>query len=238
MSTSLQRSEQVVSHHAPKRARFISTKEAAQLFSYSADYVSRLAREGKVLAEQRNRQWFVSTDSLKMFALQQADEQRARQRELREQRLREYAQTQRVASTVAVNALPKTQALSAALAAGVVATCLLLLGALSWTVIEEDLQVAQLSTGAQTVLAELRDVFPFGTTEPLPAAPVVAAHQVQIVDGALVVQNGTALEAAFSDPVAVHNVSTSSALITPVFGTDAGTVYQLEVTAVSNNSTI
>src|SRR6056297_3605546 len=89
--------EKKVVKHPNQGARFVSAKAAAAHIDYTPDYISRLAREGKVVAEQRGRTWYVSLESLKLFSLQQAEEQRARQRALKEQRLREYAAKQRTA---------------------------------------------------------------------------------------------------------------------------------------------
>jgi excisionase family DNA binding protein len=68
---------------------FASIKEAAQLTSYSRDYVTRLAREGKIAASYIGRQWFVDTVSLKNYTENIALEQEARKRLLREERKQE-----------------------------------------------------------------------------------------------------------------------------------------------------
>lgn len=68
---------------------FASIKEAAQLTSYSRDYVTRLAREGKIAASYIGRQWFVDTVSLKNYTENIALEQEARKRLLSEERKQE-----------------------------------------------------------------------------------------------------------------------------------------------------
>jgi excisionase family DNA binding protein len=45
-----------------------SIREASSQVSYSRDYVTRLAREGKIFASQIGRQWYVDLDSLKNYA--------------------------------------------------------------------------------------------------------------------------------------------------------------------------
>jgi len=45
-----------------------SIREASGQVSYSRDYVTRLAREGKIFASQIGRQWYVDLDSLKNYA--------------------------------------------------------------------------------------------------------------------------------------------------------------------------
>jgi hypothetical protein len=222
--------------HSPKSARFVSAKTAAEHIDYTPDYISRLAREGKVAAEQRGRTWYVSLESLKLFSLQQAEEQRARQRALKEQRLREYAAKQRTALATRATMQLETQALSAALAAGAVGMCLFVLGTLGWVVVREELQLAQLYTGAETVWSELGQVFGVFSLESVAEvdAPAIPANQVRIIDGALVVSEGVSLSDAFSDPVTVSEVGGDRAVITPVFNAETGAQYQLEVTPINS----
>ena len=62
----------------------IPSKEAAKLSGYSNDYVSRLARSGKVVAVLTNRQWFVDVDSLTNYI-----EESKREKEIRNKKLSE-----------------------------------------------------------------------------------------------------------------------------------------------------
>lgn len=64
-------------------------KSAAELTSYSRDYITRLAREKKIVASQIDRQWFVDIESLKQYESVVALEQRVRQQQLSEERKRE-----------------------------------------------------------------------------------------------------------------------------------------------------
>ena len=64
----------------------IPIKEAAVSVSYSRDYVSRLAREGKIVASQIGRQWFVDLDSLVAFSKIAEAHDEARKQELRTER--------------------------------------------------------------------------------------------------------------------------------------------------------
>ncbi|HMA77611.1 MAG TPA: hypothetical protein VKP88_00530 [Candidatus Paceibacterota bacterium] len=234
--------EKKVVKHPNQGARFVSAKAAAAYVDYTPDYISRLAREGKVVAEQRGRSWYISLESLKLFSLQQAEEQRTRQQALKEQRLREYATKQSAVSSRRASTQLQTQALSAALAAGAVGMCLLVVGALGWTVVREELQLAQLYRGAEAVLSELGQVFavPFSddatdaTDAPAAVDAAVPANQVRIIDGVLVVQEGASLRNAFSDPVTVSAVGTTSAILTPVFSPGTDTAYQLEVTPIES----
>lgn len=64
-------------------------KDAAEVVSYSRDYVTRLAREEKIIASLVGRQWFVDVDSLKSYAESSAIEQQLRKKQLSEERKRE-----------------------------------------------------------------------------------------------------------------------------------------------------
>lgn len=57
--------------------------------SYSADYITRLARERKVQALRIGRRWFVDPVSVSSYVEVQQYEQQVRQKHLRQERLRE-----------------------------------------------------------------------------------------------------------------------------------------------------
>jgi excisionase family DNA binding protein len=64
-------------------------RAAAERTGYSRDYITRLAREEKIVASQIGRQWFVDLDSLKNYAAAVADELNTRKQQLSEERRRE-----------------------------------------------------------------------------------------------------------------------------------------------------
>jgi excisionase family DNA binding protein len=64
-------------------------KAAAEQFSYSRDYITRLAREQKIAAVNIGRRWFVELDSLRQYVEQTSYEQEVRKRQLSEERKRE-----------------------------------------------------------------------------------------------------------------------------------------------------
>lgn len=68
---------------------FLPIKDAAKTFSYSRDYIARLAREQKIVATQVGRQWFVDAVSLKNFAEASELELSVRKQQLSEERKRE-----------------------------------------------------------------------------------------------------------------------------------------------------
>ena len=217
------------------RPRFVSTKEAADYVPYSADYISRLAREGKVAAERTQKGWQVSLEALKLFMLEQQAEQRARHAELREARLREYAKKEtersdRVRLAVAAEWVP------ASLLAATTALCLVVVGALGSVVVREDLHMAQLWSGVESVAEIIEDVVPARAT-PVAQSGEVPAAQVLIVDGVLQVGEGGALQDAISEPATASVVSETSAVLTPVFAEDWSTAYELTITPVVTTTT-
>ncbi len=64
----------------------VSIKEATVVVPYSKDYISRLAREGEIVASQIGRQWFVDLDSLVTFSKSAELQDEARKQELRAER--------------------------------------------------------------------------------------------------------------------------------------------------------
>lgn len=68
---------------------FISVKDAASRSSYTRDYITRLARDEKVVATQVKRQWFIDPVSLQNFIESAKIEREIRGQLLREERRRE-----------------------------------------------------------------------------------------------------------------------------------------------------
>ena len=64
--------------HGKNEDKFIPVRDAADLVSYTGDYISKLAREGKVDGERRGRNWFVDPESLKLFSLKAEADKRKR----------------------------------------------------------------------------------------------------------------------------------------------------------------
>jgi len=67
-----------------------SIREASSQVSYSRDYVTRLAREGKIFASQIGRQWYVDLESLKNYAEISRIEADIRKAHLSEKRKQEH----------------------------------------------------------------------------------------------------------------------------------------------------
>lgn len=85
-------------------------KDAAQRVGYSRDYVARIAREGKVVAKQRGRQWYVSLASLEQFVADAAYEREVRRRYLSAERRAEREAKERLAEVTQRNATLRARA--------------------------------------------------------------------------------------------------------------------------------
>lgn len=68
---------------------FVTTRTAAKLARYSHDYLSKLARDGRVKAVQIGRQWYVDPVSLESFLTSAKLEKEVRRRQLRHERREE-----------------------------------------------------------------------------------------------------------------------------------------------------
>ena len=104
---------------------FLTIKDAAKAFSYSRDYVARLAREGKIVATQVNRQWLIDAVSLQNFAEASELEQSVRKQQLSLERKREQIIKQEV---VDIKKEIRLKVKSIGMQSQMVAACVLCLG--------------------------------------------------------------------------------------------------------------
>lgn len=73
---------------------FIPAREAGKLVNYRADYISKLAREGKIEATRVGGKWYVSPESTKAFFKEMEESKKARSEELRRERKAEQQRYQ------------------------------------------------------------------------------------------------------------------------------------------------
>jgi len=71
--------------------KMLPIKEVILQVDYSRDYITRLAREQKIVATQIGRQWYVDLDSLHNYQAVVTAEQKIKKRQLSEERKRELA---------------------------------------------------------------------------------------------------------------------------------------------------
>jgi excisionase family DNA binding protein len=69
--------------------KMLSIRYASECIGYSHDYVTRLAREGKITAAQVGRNWYVDLESVRQYASVMELELKLRQQQLSDERKRE-----------------------------------------------------------------------------------------------------------------------------------------------------
>ncbi len=74
--------------------KMLSIKSVSVHTGYSRDYITRLAREQKIVATQVGRNWFVDLDSLEHYSAVMTMEQQVRQQQLSDERKRELKLTE------------------------------------------------------------------------------------------------------------------------------------------------
>ena len=247
MSSTVEREQNTIPVTAEDRAAFVTAKEAAKFVSYSPDYISKLARDGKVAAVREGRQWLVSLEALKHFSLEQQAEQRARQQALREDRLREYAKRSVAGEQVEQQAALVRSALPAGALTLVVTSCVGLIVFMGWLSIEAELQPANLWGGAADVAETVAEGLPFlaalteewSLRELLPEATVVdteaelvPANTVRVTESGVEVVPDTMVSDVVSDQVEVAVVSSSTIILEPVFLPAADAAYTLQLAPV------
>lgn len=206
-------------------------KDAAKQFSYSKDYVARLAREKKIVATQIGRQWFIDTVSLKNFAEVADLERELRKKYLSEERKAEQHVKEKV-SVLASEEHRKAKVRTARHNAQVLAGAVLSLGLVVGSTLYVQLMLsattappanALLSIGAQnSVQAPNDNSLPFVNEQPLAVSgeimtkPIFSKTEEQRTldnknvagifllssDGATTTAESIA--AQFADPVSVH----------------------------------
>lgn len=216
----------------------------AGAFDYTADYVSKLAREGKVLAQQVGRQWYVDRDSLRDFSHHASKQKLVRKESLRKERKFERAALSG-AATVAQPALPHP---TRAFAKAVMVFATVAVGAsVSLVALDEGVGLEEMKQGSHIVATDVLElggaVSVSGETqvgllgwlkqywsreqavpaeqvgeEPESVLPVskVAAGLI-LLDSASDEEVVNTVRAMFSDPVDVEFKGDDTGYITPVF---------------------
>ncbi len=135
--------------------RFESCATIAHRFGYTPDYVSRLAREGKVEATRVGRLWFINPAKFETFVHKVELEKDQRKQTLRRSRKMERSATEVQSSQVVV--IPRQQRVTTVselqtfAEAVAVLTCGLFVGALMWYSAANGMTVAQLRQGGALV---------------------------------------------------------------------------------------
>ena len=134
---------------------YLPSVELARQFSYTSDYISKLARDEKVLATRVGRQWFIEPESLHVFTQQLEVEKRLRHDELSRQRKLERVSTEEVTKTRPGEISSLADHASALAQAVVVLVCGLLVGVMSWQMNSNELTLSDLQDGAQVAFGSI-----------------------------------------------------------------------------------
>lgn len=242
----------------------LPAKEVAGLVGYTSDYVTRLAREGKIDAVNEGRQWLVDPDSVKLFSLQAAAEKRERALQLREKRIQERALTVRATEAAKIDEEVVTSAQGAVLQTVVLTTCLFLVVHVFWFAAESRLNLDALVGGVSVVAERISQ----SVIEPIPdlfsqvAAYAFVAFQkddTEIGDavmfesdavssndpdfqGVVIMEDGGAhqeyldtIRSSFSDDVEVEFDAEDSGVIRPTFTERDGESYRFLLVPVNTS---
>lgn len=227
-------------------------------YGYTSDYISKLAREEKVLGTQIGRTWFVEPESLKLFLHQVEVNKQIRKEELSRQR-----KLEQVASKVPVEipkVLPQKEsrqtrslslAVSAIAQASLILFCGIFAGSLFWTASQNGVGVSEfVSSAHETASFMLASLDPIRSRNAQPVS--VAATEAAFVDErnsskqaeifadlpqfpdrlatTSASSTGSAgVSVSFSDEVNLVKDSDGQVMVEPVFANASGSIrYRLE----------
>ena len=126
---------------------YFPSTELAHSFGYTPDYVSRLAREGKITAANINRKWFVEKKSLEEFVFQANLGKEVRSDVIKKQRkVERLLHSQSLKRKKSLESSLTHVALAQSLA---VFMCVAFMGLLGWTVSSNDIKPIDLANGVK-----------------------------------------------------------------------------------------
>jgi hypothetical protein len=132
-----------------------ASAEIARSFEYTPDYVSRLAREGKIVATNVNRKWFIDVVSFEEFVLSTDLQKEARSEELKKlRRVDRLLHTQEVKQHIVKDTSRVHIAVAESFA---VLMCGAFVGLLGWSVSGADVTPSDLATGFENAYTQIAD---------------------------------------------------------------------------------
>ncbi len=135
---------------------YVQSSDAARIFGYTPDYISRLAREKKVVAAQINKKWFVEKESLNEFIRQKKVEKIQRTVQLQKQRKIEHQSYRK--KEIKHREQDRAQIVSTLLQSFVVVLCGLIVGTVGWFTYEQDITSTRLVSGFQQTSSDIASV--------------------------------------------------------------------------------
>lgn len=241
--------------------KFETSTAIAGAFGYTADYVSKLAREGKVLARQVGRTWYVERASLTEFARQTTKQKVARKEQLRVER-----KLERAVRVTEPHAQPPLPTPHLAFAQAVAVFTILAVGSTTlFVAVDEGVGVTDMGQGAAMVASDVASltegISPDSQTAFLgwftawwPWSEVAETSAVAKEDSAAVprvavdaaglvlFEEGTdeavidGVRKQFSDPVEVSFETNDSGLIEPVFKEQSDEAYRFLLVPVTKSA--
>ncbi len=218
-------------------------KMATEIVPYTRDYISRLAREGKIAAAQVNRQWYIDGESLKNFFETAQLEVQARNSYVRELRRVELESADALLAALTASDEKFTIAPYRSLVATVyVLSVGCLVGLLIWQgvgVFTPSMLQSQYAALMQAPVLNTTDTDTVDTAWMEYGAVIDTTESLQIDNGILLLPTATSgeavVEALFSDPVTVEMQSTTSGQI--ILTTPTGTT-TVPYVRVPNSATV
>jgi len=234
---------------------YLTSAEIAQSFGYTPDYVSRLAREGKIVATNVNRKWFINAESVEEFVRSVDVGKEIRSDELKKQRKverlmhSEEMKKERVGIKV-VSHIALAQSFAVLL-------CGAFVGLLGWSATSANMTLADIAVGfeksyTQIVDAVIPDQNPLALLsswasvasvqesvvqsedEAEPSSVVNIDHESQTVDEEVVTQKQ--YEAVnFSDAVNVRFADDGTGTVRPIITNEKdGKEYQMLLAPITS----
>ena len=194
---------------------YLPSVELGKQFGYTSDYVSKLARDEKILGTQVGRQWFVEPESLRTY-IQQLDVEKKMYKEnlSRQRKLERQASSLPEKESLNDESIHQNNLLAAGQALAVV-FCGLIVGGMSLTAYSNGLKVADLMQGANTSVERIVDRVALGisfvASVEVPQRPVVANSILGTQTESPVLLSGTGPQFEFgSYAVFPESLATSS----------------------------
>lgn len=243
--------------------KFIDARTAGKLVGYSSDYVTRLAREGKIHAVQTGRQWLVDPESLKFFTLTVQAQKRERAKQIREERRAELVAAnfvEPISADVTEETVLKNPLQQIALAQTVaIAACLFITFHLVWFSLESRLNFSSLALGANVITEQLKaSIFQPLKNYSTEVASVVFSQETEVqnepplessqsdsttrtFEGIVIIEDSPqapteidSIRESFSDEVSVEFDGVDSGVLKPVFKNQSNESYRFLLTPVKN----
>ncbi len=149
----------------------------AKKFSYTSDYITKLARDGKIAAMQEGRKWLINENSLRSFLSEVSKAKEQRSAALSTERKLE--RQKHLATQVAASAPELTPAwaisLSAAAQSLVIVLCGGVVGLMGFVVMQENLNITTLVSGARLAVSEVDNAV---VAHSLPSLPTSNTDQL------------------------------------------------------------